>query len=182
MTSHPVEYLVGCIESGRLQDIPDLGDGLARETLIAALEEERKTATGDAPAGSVAAPSADSFRPLVVAVDAYSRAKMALKNVDPIQSDEVRQARVCVAKANQNLLKAQTQYERNRQNKKISFFASSIQKATAVQVAASIKECPAKAHVSRYFLMRETHDRVHFWTRHHIVFVYLHEPNHLLLN
>ena len=50
MTSHPIERLVGCIESGQLPDIPDLGDGLARETLIAALEEERKTATGGAAA------------------------------------------------------------------------------------------------------------------------------------
>ena len=50
MTSQPVEHLVGCIELGQLPDILDLDDSLARETLIAAPEEERKTATGGAAA------------------------------------------------------------------------------------------------------------------------------------
>ena len=117
-----IEHVIGCVQSGRTDDLPEVGDGqeAERSALIRALEIEDAAATGVAGAAAASASmgpapepqETDVFERLYGAAEEYSAAKMAVEGAPKVESVEVRNARLKVAIAQQSLLRAQTKFQR----------------------------------------------------------------------
>ena len=119
-----LEHVLDCVQTGRLSDLPKIGDGQENEraALVSALEDDSTVTSGvvGAGAGAAAAPGAtpvpDPYEPLFSAINAYTIAKQVRDGAAKVESVEVRNARVRVGMANQNLLKSQTRFQREHPN------------------------------------------------------------------
>lgn len=131
-----LEHVLNCVRTGRVADLPQVGEGEEREALVAALTAETKTVattgTVGAAVGVAQVPGSGSFEPLYESVRAYATARRAVEDAWPEESDEVKNTRVGVAVANQNLLKAQTKFQREHP---VWFLAGGVKSATASQTA-----------------------------------------------
>lgn len=145
-----IEHVLNCVQTGRHNDLPDVGDDGEREALVAALEADSKSSTGANGTAAASTPTQEqgSFEPLYAAVRAYSAARRAVDDAWPMESVEVRNARVRVGIANQNLLKAQTAFQREHP---IRFAAGRMKSATAVEAAAVATASAALAVAAKNF-------------------------------
>ena len=145
-----IEHVLNCVQTGRHNDLPDVGDEGEREALVAALEADSKSSTGANGAAAASAPKQEqgSFEPLYAAVKDYSAARRAVDDAWPVESAEVRNARVRVGIANQNLLKAQTAFQREHP---IRFAAGGMKSATSVEAAAVASAHAALAAAKKNF-------------------------------
>ena len=148
-----LEHVLKCVQTGRVADLPEFGEGEEREALIAALAAETKSVTATGTVGAAAAgtgqlPGSGSFEPLYEAVKAYATARRAVEDAWPEERDEVKTARDGVSVAMQNLLKAQTKFQREHP---VRFLAGGMKSATASQTAAAAAAHAAFAKAEKEF-------------------------------